>query len=107
MGNRSDRIAGAIEELPDGCRRISTCTRWREYQHHEIAAAAGCSIGTRNRNSIKAKKKMRDLLFPRSEWTAAMVTTTMNLNFHLHKPRQERQISMKENFHAGEKHVRA
>ena len=62
-----DRIAlrRAIEELPEGCRRIFDLHEIKGYQHHEIAELLECSIGNSKSQLHKAKKKMRDLLFPK------------------------------------------
>src|SRR5262249_54864437 len=62
-----DRIAlrRAIEELPEGCRRIFDLHEVEGYQHHEIAELLECSIGNSKSQLHKAKKKMRDLLFPK------------------------------------------
>ncbi len=62
-----DRIAlrRAIEELPEGCRRIFALHEVEGYQHHEIAELLNCSIGNSKSQLHKAKLKMRDLLFPK------------------------------------------
>ena len=62
-----DRIAlrRAIEELPEGCRRIFALHEVEGYQHHEIAEILNCSIGNSKSQLHKAKLKMRDLLFPK------------------------------------------
>lgn len=62
-----DRIAlqRAIEELPEGCRRIFNLHEIDGYQHHEVAALLECSIGNSKSQLHKAKMKMRDLLFPK------------------------------------------
>jgi RNA polymerase sigma-70 factor (ECF subfamily) len=62
-----DRIAlrRAIEELPEGCRKIFALHEVEGYQHHEIADLLHCSIGNSKSQLHKAKLKMRDLLFPK------------------------------------------
>ncbi len=62
-----DRIAlrRAIQELPEGCRRIFALHEVEGYQHHEIAQMLDCSIGNSKSQLHKAKQKMRDLLFPK------------------------------------------
>jgi RNA polymerase sigma-70 factor (ECF subfamily) len=62
-----DRIAlrRAIEELPEGCRKIFALHEVEGYQHHEIAELLNCSIGNSKSQLHKAKLKMRDLLFPK------------------------------------------
>jgi RNA polymerase sigma-70 factor, ECF subfamily len=61
-----DRIAlrRAIEELPGGARQIFELHEVEGYQHHEIAEQLQCSIGNSKSQLHKAKKTMRDLLFP-------------------------------------------
>jgi len=63
-----DRIAlrRAIEELPEGCRRIFDLHEVQGYQHHEIARQLRCSVGNSKSQLHKAKMKMRDLLFPKT-----------------------------------------
>jgi RNA polymerase sigma-70 factor (ECF subfamily) len=62
-----DRIAlrRAIEELPEGCRKIFALHEVEGYQHHEIAELLDCSIGNSKSQLHKAKLKLRDLLFPK------------------------------------------
>lgn len=62
-----DRIAlhRAIQELPEGCRKIFALHEVEGYQHHEIAEMLECSIGNSKSQLHKAKQKMRDLLFPK------------------------------------------
>lgn len=62
-----DRIAlgRAVEELPEGCRRIFDLHEVAGYQHHEIAELLECSIGNSKSQLHKAKMKMRDLLSPK------------------------------------------
>jgi RNA polymerase sigma-70 factor, ECF subfamily len=63
-----DRIAlrRAVEELPEGCRRIFDLHEVQGFQHHEIARQLQCSIGNSKSQLHKAKMKMRDLLFPKT-----------------------------------------
>jgi RNA polymerase sigma-70 factor (ECF subfamily) len=62
-----DRIAlrRALQELPEGCRKIFSLHEVEGYQHHEIAELLDCSIGNSKSQLHKAKLKMRDLLFPK------------------------------------------
>ena len=62
-----DRITlrRAMQELPEGCRRIFALHEVEGYQHHEIAKMLDCSIGNSKSQLHKAKMKMRDLLFPK------------------------------------------
>ena len=62
-----DRIAlrRAMEELPEGCRKIFALHEVEGYQHHEIAKMLDCSVGNSKSQLHKAKMKMRDLLFPK------------------------------------------
>jgi RNA polymerase sigma-70 factor (ECF subfamily) len=62
-----DRIAlrRALQELPEGCRKIFALHEVDGYQHHEIAQLLHCSIGNSKSQLHKAKLKMRDLLFPK------------------------------------------
>ena len=54
----------AIRELPAGCRKIFGLHSVQGYQHHEIAKLLHCSIGNSKSQLYRAKRKMRDLLFP-------------------------------------------
>ena len=62
-----DRIAlhRAMQELPEGCRKIFALHEVEGYQHHEIAEMLECSVGNSKSQLHKAKMKMRDLLFPK------------------------------------------
>ncbi len=62
-----DRIAlrRAMQELPEGCRKIFALHEVEGYQHHEIARMLDCSVGNSKSQLHKAKMKMRDLLFPK------------------------------------------
>jgi RNA polymerase sigma-70 factor (ECF subfamily) len=62
-----DRIAlrRAMQELPEGCRKIFALHEVEGYQHHEIAKMLDCSVGNSKSQLHKAKMKMRDLLFPK------------------------------------------
>jgi RNA polymerase sigma-70 factor (ECF subfamily) len=61
-----DRIAlrRAIEELPRGARQIFELHEFEGYEHHEIAELLRCSIGNSKSQLHKAKRTMRDFLFP-------------------------------------------
>jgi RNA polymerase sigma-70 factor (ECF subfamily) len=54
----------AIRELPAGCRKIFDLHSVDGYQHHEIAKLLHCSIGNSKSQLYRAKRKMRNLLFP-------------------------------------------
>src|SRR5580693_1454318 len=62
-----DRIAlrRAMQELPEGCRRIFALHEVQGYRHHEIARMLDCSVGNSKSQLHKAKMKLRDLLFPK------------------------------------------
>ena len=70
-----DRIAlhRAIQELPEGCRKIFALHEIEGYQHHEIAQMLECSIGNSKSQLHKAKQKMRDLLFPKRKFARRLV----------------------------------
>jgi RNA polymerase sigma-70 factor (ECF subfamily) len=74
IGKRDLRLSGAIDrialhramqELPEGCRKIFALHEVQGYQHHEIAEMLDCSVGNSKSQLHKAKMKMRDLLFPK------------------------------------------
>ena len=64
-----DRLAlrRALQELPEGCRKIFALHEVEGYQHHEIAELLDCSIGNSKSQLHKAKMKMRALLFPKTK----------------------------------------
>ena len=59
-----DRIAlvRAIQELPEGYRKIFLLHEVEGYQHHEIADMLCCSVGNSKSQLHKAKLKIRELL---------------------------------------------
>jgi RNA polymerase sigma-70 factor, ECF subfamily len=67
-----DRIAldRAIQELPEGCRKIFLLHEVEGYEHHEIAKLLRCSVGNSKSQLHKARLKMQDLLFPQHEFVA-------------------------------------
>jgi len=67
-----DRIAlnRAIQELPEGCRRIFLLHEVHGYEHHEIAKLLRCSVGNSKSQLHKARLKMQELLFPHHELVA-------------------------------------
>jgi RNA polymerase sigma-70 factor (ECF subfamily) len=67
-----DRIAldRAIQELPEGCRRIFLLHEVEGYEHHEIAKLLRCSVGNSKSQLHKARLKMQDLLFPQHEFVS-------------------------------------
>jgi RNA polymerase sigma-70 factor (ECF subfamily) len=73
-----DRIAlrRAIQELPEGCRKIFDLHEVHGFQHHEIARQLECSIGNSKSQLHKAKMKMRDLLFPRGHVRQSRAATS-------------------------------
>jgi RNA polymerase sigma-70 factor (ECF subfamily) len=74
IGTTDPRLSGvidriglhrAMQELPEGCRKIFALHEVEGYQHHEIADMLDCSVGNSKSQLHKAKMKMRDLLFPK------------------------------------------
>jgi RNA polymerase sigma-70 factor (ECF subfamily) len=67
-----DRIAlnRAIQELPEGCRRIFLLHEVEGYEHHEIAKLLRCSVGNSKSQLHKARLKMQDMLFPQHEFVS-------------------------------------
>ena len=65
-----DRIAlnRAIQELPQGCRKIFLLHEVHGYEHHEIAKLLRCSVGNSKSQLHKARMKMQEMLFPQHEW---------------------------------------
>jgi RNA polymerase sigma-70 factor (ECF subfamily) len=90
-----DRIAlrRAMQELPEGCRKIFALHEVEGYQHHEIAEMLDCSVGNSKSQLHKAKMKMRDLLFPKrrtlrrasrmNEAALAGATDSTSLSFNM------------------------
>ena len=74
-----DRIAlrRAIQELPEGCRKIFALHEIEGYQHHEIAQMLECSIGNSKSQLHTAKQKMRDLLFPKRKIARRLTASTL------------------------------
>ena len=71
IGTRDQALAGsidrvnlerAIERLPPGYRTIFVLHDMEGYEHNEIAAMMGCSIGNSKSQLHKARMKLRDLL---------------------------------------------
>jgi RNA polymerase sigma-70 factor (ECF subfamily) len=52
----------AVDELPPGYRTIFVLHDVEGYEHNEIAAMIGCSIGNSKSQLHKARIKLRDLL---------------------------------------------
>ena len=74
VGKTDPRLSGAIDrialrramnELPEGCRKIFVLHEVEGYQHNEIAQMLDCSVGNSKSQLHKAKMKMRDLMFPK------------------------------------------
>ena len=59
-----DRIAldAAVARLPSGCRSIFLKFEIEGYNHEEIAAIFGCSVGNSKSQLHKARRKLRKLL---------------------------------------------
>jgi RNA polymerase sigma-70 factor (ECF subfamily) len=59
-----DRIAldAAVARLPSGCRSIFLKFEIEGYNHEEIAAIFGCSVGNSKSQLHKARRKLRQLL---------------------------------------------
>jgi RNA polymerase sigma-70 factor, ECF subfamily len=71
LGAPDERLAGsidrlhlkrAVDELPPGYRTIFVLHDVEGYEHNEIAAMIGCSIGNSKSQLHKARIKLRDLL---------------------------------------------
>ncbi len=62
-----DRIAlaRAIQELPEGCRKIFVLHEVEGYEHREIAGLLKCSTGNSKSQLHRAKLKIRELLVAR------------------------------------------
>jgi RNA polymerase sigma-70 factor (ECF subfamily) len=56
------RLANAIDSLPPGYRTVFVLHDVEGYEHNEIAAMVGCSIGNSKSQLHKARMKLRDLL---------------------------------------------
>lgn len=71
LGAPDERLAGsidrlhlkrAVDELPPGYRTIFVLHDVEGYEHNEIAAMIGCSVGNSKSQLHKARIKLRDLL---------------------------------------------
>jgi RNA polymerase sigma-70 factor (ECF subfamily) len=56
------QLQKAVEDLPPGYRTIFVLHDVEGYEHNEIAAIVGCSIGNSKSQLHKARMKLRDLL---------------------------------------------
>jgi RNA polymerase sigma-70 factor (ECF subfamily) len=56
------QLQRAVEILPPGYRTIFVLHDVEGYEHNEIAAMVGCSIGNSKSQLHKARMKLRDLL---------------------------------------------
>jgi len=56
------QLQRAVEDLPPGYRTIFVLHDVEGYEHNEIAAMVGCSIGNSKSQLHKARMKLRDLL---------------------------------------------
>jgi len=56
------RLQKAVDDLPPGYRTIFLFHDVHGYEHNEIAAMVGCSIGNSKSQLHKARMKLRDLL---------------------------------------------
>ena len=56
------RLQKAVEDLPPGYRTIFVLHDVEGYEHNEIAAIVGCSIGNSKSQLHKARMKLRDML---------------------------------------------
>jgi RNA polymerase sigma-70 factor (ECF subfamily) len=52
----------AVDDLPPGYRTIFVLHDVQGYEHNEIAALVGCSIGNSKSQLHKARMKLRDML---------------------------------------------
>lgn len=61
-----DRMAldAAVARLPSGCRSVFLKFEVEGYNHEEIAAIFGCSVGNSKSQLHKARRKLRKLLTP-------------------------------------------
>ena len=64
MAGSIDRLQlqRAVDDLPPGYRTIFVLHDVEGYEHNEIAAIVGCSIGNSKSQLHKARMKLRDLL---------------------------------------------
>ena len=58
----AQRLEGALDELPDGMRRVLTLHDVEGYTHEEIGEMLGINSGTSKSQLSKARAKMRDML---------------------------------------------
>ena len=56
------RLQKAVDDLPPGYRTIFVLHDVEGYEHNEIAAIVGCSIGNSKSQLHKARMKLRDML---------------------------------------------
>ena len=56
------RLAGALDELPDGMRRVLILHDVEGYTHEEIGEVLGVTSGTSKSQLSKARTKMREML---------------------------------------------
>ena len=56
------RLQKAVQDLPPGYRTIFVLHDVEGYEHNEIAAIVGCSIGNSKSQLHKARMKLRDML---------------------------------------------
>jgi RNA polymerase sigma-70 factor (ECF subfamily) len=52
----------AVEQLPEGYKRMFLLHDVHGYEHNEIAEILGCSIGNSKSQLHKARKRLRELL---------------------------------------------
>jgi RNA polymerase sigma-70 factor, ECF subfamily len=55
-------VGGALEQLPEGYRLMFILHDVHGYEHNEIAAILGCSVGNSKSQLHKARKRLRELL---------------------------------------------
>ena len=69
-----DKIAlnAAIEQLPNGYKKVFVLHDVEGYEHEEIAKLLGCSVGTSKSQLHKARLKMRKLLLKKANPRMAM-----------------------------------
>lgn len=61
-GDRIERLAHAIEQLPDGARRVLTLHKLEELSHADVAASLGISKSAVEKHMAVAMKHLRRLL---------------------------------------------
>jgi RNA polymerase sigma-70 factor (ECF subfamily) len=63
-----DRIAlqDAVEQLPNGYKKVFLLHDVQGYEHEEVAKILGCSVGTSKSQLHKARLKLRKILLKKA-----------------------------------------